>query len=87
MEPKDIKLGSVGDLKIELTSGKAKLTITAGASALGGSAKVKADVSAEVDSSVLLDLLFAEIEAKSPAGVKALEELVKMGIKAAVAAI
>lgn len=82
MEDK-VQLGTVGELDLQLTGGKASLTLTAALPM----ASASATVSVVVDAGDLVDKLFAAIESKSPAGVVVLEEGVKAVIKAAVMAI
>lgn len=84
---KDISLGSVGGIKITLAGGKATLELSASEAILEGSVKVSGSASGSLDAGVLVDMLFAEIEAKSPAGIAPIEETVKAIVKSAVLAI
>lgn len=85
---KDIAIaGDLGALKLSLEGGKALVQIGVKEDVLEGAIKLQASASALVDASVLIDLLFAEIEKKSPAGAVAIEEAVKMILKNAVMAI
>lgn len=84
---KDVELGKVGMLKLELNAGKAIVSVSVKESVLEGSVSGVADLSVTVSSSVLLDLLFAAIEEKSPSGAVAIEEGVKKMLKSAVEAI
>jgi hypothetical protein len=84
---KDIALGSVGGLKLSFGGGKAMVSLSASESVLGGGVAVAGSASASVDASILVDMLFAAIEAKSPAGAVAIEEAVKLIVKNAVLAI
>lgn len=81
---KELVQGSLGDIKVTLSGGKAKLEAQG---ALPGGVGVTAGAFLECDASALLDKIFAEIEAKSPAGAVPLEEAVKLVIKQAVAAL
>lgn len=85
---KDVQLGQAGAVKLSLEKGKAVIEIGVAAPAvLGGAVTAQASASASVDSLVLLDMLFAAIEAKSPAGAAAIEEGVKLILKQAVSSI
>ncbi len=79
---KDIQLGSVGDLELKLSGGKATLTVKA---AVPGAA-LTAGLVIEMDASVLVDKLFDAIETALPAG-KPVEEAIKMAVKAALSSI
>lgn len=79
----DIKLGTVGDLVLGFSAGKASVTAKA---AIDNNA-VQISASVQVDSSVFIDQLFAAIEKASPPGTVAIEESVKSIIKSAIAAI
>lgn len=81
---KDVALGHVGGLKLALSGGKATLEISAKEAVLEGAVTAQASASIVVGADVLLDMLWAEIEAKSPAGIKPIEETVKMIVKQAV---
>lgn len=83
----DVKLGEVGDIKIELAGGKAVISIEVKKGLLEGGIALQAGASAIIESSALVDLLFAAIEAKSPAGIVPIEETVKAIVKNAVMAI
>lgn len=84
---KDIPIGSVGGVKLTLAGGKAVVEVSASEKALNDAVQVQANASASVDAAVLVDMLFAEIEAKSPPGSVAIEEAVKLIVKNAVLAI
>lgn len=84
---KDVALGKVGGLKLSLAAGKATLDLSAQESVLDGAVMAQASMSVVVGADMLVDMLFAEIEAKSPAGVKPIEETVKAIVKQAVVAI
>ncbi len=84
----DIKLGNVGDLDLSFSGGKATVKLTAGTEALAADGiSVKSESSLSMDSSILVDKLFAAIEKASPPGVVALEDGVKIIIKAAITAL
>lgn len=84
MEDKELAQGNLGDVKLTLKDGVARLEAAGQAP---GDAGVKAGAFIECDSSKLLDKLFAAVEAHSPAGVVAIEEGVKAILKAAVAKV
>lgn len=84
---KDIGLGSVGGVKLSFSGGKATVSVSASESVLEGAVVVQASASGVVSAAALIDMLFAEIEAKSPVGVVAIEETVKAIVKNAVLAI
>lgn len=84
---KGIALGSVGGVKLSLGGGKASVSVSASESILDGAVVVQASASGVISAGALVDMLFAEIEAKSPAGVVAIEETVKAIVKNAVLAI
>lgn len=79
----DVKLGSVGDLDLKLSGGKASLMLSAALPAAAASASV----GVVIDAGVLVDKLFAAVEAASPPGVAPIEESVKAVVKAAVMAL
>lgn len=80
---KDVKVGDFGDFDLKLSGGKASLVLNA----VVPGAALTVGASAVVDAAVLIDKLFAEIEAKSPAGIAPIEETVKMIVKNAVLAL
>lgn len=84
---KDLALGTVGGLKLSLGGGKAVVELSAQESVLDGAIVAKASASVVVGADVLVELLFKEIEAKSPAGIVPIEETVKAIIKQAVMAL
>lgn len=75
--------GPAGDIKLTISGGKIRLEGAGNLSSVGGSA----GAFIQEDGNVLLDKLFAEIEAKSPAGAVPIEETVKALLKSAVASI
>lgn len=84
---KDIEVGKLGAVKLSLGAGKAVLSIAVGDSAAQNAVVVSASASASIDAGALVDMLFAEIEAKSPAGAKPIEDLVKLAVKNAILSI
>lgn len=82
-----IQLGDVGALKFSIEGGKAKIEIIAQEKVLNDAIVVQGGASAVVDAGVLVDLIFAEIEKKSPPGLIPIEETVKAIVKQAVLAI
>lgn len=83
----NIKLGSVGDLDLALSGGKAtvKLSATAGVASVGLTAE--ASMSVTMDSAVLVDKLFAAMEKALPAGAIPIEEGIKLMVKEAISKI
>jgi len=81
---KDVKLGTVGDVDLKLEKGIATISISA---AVPGDAGIEGGAFVKCDAEKLLGKLFAEIEAKSPAGAVPIEETVKAIIIQAVKAI
>lgn len=78
----EVKLGDVGDVDFTFASGKVKVELKVELPGGGASA----GAFAQIDAGVLADKLFAAIEAKSPAGVVAIEEAVKSIVKSAIVA-
>lgn len=81
---KDIKLGALGDLDVKLEAGVLSISVVA---AVPGDLGVSAGAQIKCDSQVLLDKIFAAIEAKASPGVAVIEESVKGLIKKAAAAL
>lgn len=84
---KDIPIGSAGGVKLSLAGGKAVVSIELKEAVLDGAISAQASASGVVDAGIFVDMLFAEIEAKSPAGVVVIEDTVKALIKSVVMAI
>lgn len=84
---KDIALGSVAEFKLNLEKGKVVISLGASKSVLDDVVSFESLNTAKMDGAAFLDLLFKEIEAKSPAGVVPIEETVKSLLKSAVMAI
>lgn len=84
---KAIKLGTVGSIDLKFAGGNASISIVANDSVLGGAVSLASTTTATISGAELIDLLFKEIESKSPAGAIPIEETVKDLIKSAVAAI
>lgn len=80
---KQIVQGEVGGVKLTINQGKVRLEGSAAVGSVGASA----GGFVEEDTGVLLDKLFAEIEAKSPPGATVIEEGVKQLLKNAAMAI
>lgn len=80
---KDLVKGSAGGIQLSISNGIARIEGSASLGSVGASAGgyVQEDVG------VLLDKLFAAIEAASPPGVVAIEESVKLIVKAAASKI
>ena len=79
---KDVKLGSVGDLKLDFAAGKATLTVSAAVLSGAGSA----NLGVTLDAAALVDLLKAAVEKAAPASAP-VDEAVFAVIKAAVVSI
>lgn len=82
---KDIKLGTIGDLDISLSGGKASVTLKAESSVPGMALTAQASMVVTMDAAALADKLFAAIEKASPPGAVPIEEGVKMIVKEALA--
>lgn len=79
---KDVKLGSVGDLQLGFSAGKATLTVSA--AVLGGAGS--ANLGVTLDAGALIDLLKAAVEKAAPASAP-VDEAVFAVLKAAVASV
>lgn len=75
---KDIVLGKFGSFDLSFVGGKAQASLVG----VGG-----LTITASDDAGALLDFLFALIEAHSPAGAVPIEEVVKVSMKTAIAAL
>lgn len=84
MDAKELTQGPVGDVKLTLEGGKARIEA---AGAVPGDSGITAGAFIECDANKLLDKIFSEVEKKSPAGLAPIEEGVKEMLKKAVSSI
>lgn len=84
---KDIKLAQNVDLDLKIAGGVASVSLVASYEVPGVGLKASSANSVELSAAALIDKIFAAIEAKSPPGVVALEEGVKLIVKNAAMAL
>lgn len=84
---KDVAIGKVAGVHLDIEKGKAEITLSASETMLDGAVKLKASMTGEIGADQLADMLFAIIEKKSPPGVVMIEETVKMIVKNAIMAL